>query len=216
MADDRRFALLVEGESEHRALGTFLRRWLDAELGADHGIDVEVYKFEGEGDYRKRLATTVASELEEVGTICVIGLVDLYGFAIDYPDDGSTVVQRIAHARRRMTASIDKGKRPFFRQHFAVHELEAWLLADRAIWPECIRNRIPEEPPEQINFDEPPAKLLKRLHVEELGRGYGKVRNAARRFQQLNPQLVAEKCPHFRAMVEDMKALALAAFGEEQ
>ena len=55
---------------------------------------------------------------------------------------------------------------PKFRQHFAVHETEAWLLSGPEHFAAEIQKAFPAKiaQPETVKFNEPPAKLLDRLH----------------------------------------------------
>jgi hypothetical protein len=99
---------------------------------------------------------------------------------------------------------------PRFRQHFAVHETEAWLLSDPSILPKQVRAALPRrcERPETVNFEEPPAKLLERLYRERVGRSYKKVTDGANLFGKLEPAAICDKCPHARRLLDDMLALA--------
>jgi len=97
-----------------------------------------------------------------------------------------------------------------FRQHFAVHETEAWLLSDPAIFPPAIRSRVATDRPESVNFHEPPSKLMVRAYRAN-GRKYKKTIDGPALLQKLDPNRAYERCPHFRALLEDMLSLAKAA-----
>jgi hypothetical protein len=220
MQERSRFVLLVEGHAEADVLGPFLTRWLESHV--QHACEIETINCGGESPYRKRLAEFVADSLEP-DVIGVFGVVDLYGLQFVYPETCLEVEQRVARARQLLMDRVADEHRPFFRQHFAVHEFEAWLLVDRMLllakrmpWAKSVVDALPDQPPEEINFDNPPSIRLNCLFVDKTGRTYGKRREAQEIVPLLDPSLVADKCPHFRAMVEDMKAMALAAFGEEQ
>jgi hypothetical protein len=102
---------------------------------------------------------------------------------------------------------------PRFHQHFAVHETEAWLLSDPQILPKDVRASLPGRcaQPELVNFDEPPAKLLERLHRDKLGRSYKKVTDGANLFARLDPGAAQSKCPNLKRLLEDMLSLASTA-----
>lgn len=201
-----KFVLFVEGKTE-KALGEFFRRWLDVRLAKRVGV--KTVKFEGWRNYGDEIARKVdlhltgASEADVVGAI---GLLDLYGPEF-YPQDKVGVAERYTWAKRFLEKKVGH---PRFRQHFAVHETEAWLLSNPENLPAQVRKALPGRcsRPEEVNFDEPPAKLLKRLYREKLGKGYKKFVDGANLFQDLRPELAAEKCPYLRALLADMLTLA--------
>jgi hypothetical protein len=102
---------------------------------------------------------------------------------------------------------------PKFRQHFAVHETEAWLLADPEVLPREVCKALPAKisRPETINFNEPPASLLNRTYRERLGKGYRKAIDGPNLFQSLSPDRAYEKCPALKALLDDMLSLAQEA-----
>jgi len=65
--------------------------------------------------------------------------------------------------------------------------------------------------PEQVNFDEPPAKLLSALYNRRLKQDYKKVTDGKDLFARLDPAVAVNKCPHLKAMLEEMLTLARAA-----
>lgn len=160
--------LFVEGHTERGALPSFFKRWLDPQL--PQPIGVKTVRFEGWRDYVDEIAKKVHLNLSgKVGADVVgaIGLLDLYGPTF-YPRTAATASERYAWAKAELERKVDH---PRFRQHFAVHETEAWLLSDPAILPREVRVALPGRctQPETVNFDEPPAKLLERLHPTDPG-----------------------------------------------
>lgn len=201
-----KFVLFVEGSTE-RALRDFLRSWLDARLPQRVGI--KVVRFEGWRDYYDGIVRKVELSLSGksgADVIAAIGLIDLYGPTF-YPPDRKGASERYAWAKRHLEEKVGH---PRFRQHFAVHETEAWLLADPGILPREVSTALPGRcsQPEEVNFEEPPAKLLARLYRARLGKPYKKVIDGTNLFQSLQPERAAEKCPALRALLEDMLRLA--------
>lgn len=148
-----KFVLFVEGHTEQPAVPQLLKRWLDPILSTPVGIKIS--RFEGWNDYAREIRKKVALNLsgkagQEV--IAGIGLLDLYGPTI-YPDRHSDVASRLTWAKAHFEGVVEH---PRFRQHFAVHELEAWLLAQPAVLPRPVRDALPDKPPEMVNFTEPP------------------------------------------------------------
>ncbi|HZG69644.1 MAG TPA: DUF4276 family protein [Herpetosiphonaceae bacterium] len=204
-----KFVLFVEGHTERKALPEFLKRWLDARLPQRVGI--KVVRFEGWRDYRDEIAKKVKLNLggkAGADVIAGIGLLDLYGPTI-YPHNKTTVTERYEWAKTLFEQDVGH---PRFRQHFAVHEMEAWLLAEPKILPGAVSKALPGkcQQPESVNFNEPPAKLLERLYKEKLGKSYKKVIDGANLFADLSPEVAQEKCPYLGQLLQDMLTLAQA------
>jgi len=150
--------------------------------------------------------------LNKPDVIAVIALLDLYGPTFPYPADCSTAIKRFEWAKAHLEKQA--GNHPRFRQHFAVHDVEAWILSQPDVLPAVVRKKLSPgktEKPETVNFDEPPANLLRRLYEEATGRSYKKVTYGEELFRKLNPEVVHQKCPHFRKLADDLEALAKTA-----
>jgi hypothetical protein len=206
-----KFMLYVEGWTEYETLSEFLCPWLSEKIGTH--VDIHSVRFSGVGELVAELSKkvhTYANSDTAANIIGHIGLADLYGFP-QYPDSVKSIKQRSDWARKKMVEKVDH---PKFRMYLAVHEVEAWLLSDPSIFPGGIRRALPTrafEEPETVNFDEPPAKLLHRLYMQEFQRGYKKRVHGKALFHDLKPQKVYEKCAHFQQMLDDMIALAQPA-----
>jgi len=200
-----KFVLFVEGHTEKLAVPQLLKRWLDPRLAKPVGIKVS--RFEGWNEYARDIRQKVELNLSGKSgsdVIAGIGLLDLYGPTI-YPADRTDAASRLAWAKEhfeRLTGN------PRFRQHFAVHELEAWLLAEPTVLPRAVRDVLPSTPPERVNFKEPPAKLLDRLYTNKLNRRYKKTTDGANLFRALDPAMAYAKCPNLKLLLDDMLQLA--------
>lgn len=206
-----RLALFVEGHTERKVLPAFLKRWLDPRLPQPVGIDV--IRFEGWQHYRREVATKVRLQLSgkrSAKTLAAVGLLDLYGPTI-YPADKITAQERYRWAKQQLEKEVGH---PRFRQHFAVHELEAWLLAQPGSLRPEIAKALPAsiQRPETVDFEEPPKKLLARLYRDKLRKPYGEILDGASLFSRLDPETAAARCPYLRLLLEDL--LQLAAPGE--
>jgi len=206
----RRIALFVEGHSEcgnaqQKTLPTFFHRWLDPQLPDKGKVGIQAVNFKGVSHYLNDLPNKVKSYLSEGRASFVIGLVDLYGLPdrIDLTNCRS-VKEKVDTARRYIQNLVPKNFKKQFRQHFAVHELEAWLLAYPDEWSdEKVRNQIRKKPPEEVNFDLPPAKFLKKI----LGR-YHKTLTAKKLFSKVDPQIAIDTCPYLKLLSEDLLNIA--------
>jgi len=201
-----KFVLFVEGYTEKKVLSTFFKKWLDPRLTQPVGI--KVVRSEGWTDYVRDIAKKVdlyLSATEGGDIIAAIGLIDLYGPTI-YPQSITAAAQRYSWARDYFSKLVGN---PRFRQHFAVHETEAWLLSDPSIFP----FKLPANrgAPETIDFDEPPAKFLDKLYQTHLKQSYKKVVDGYNLFQKLSPETAVSKCPYLHALLLDMLHLANAA-----
>lgn len=202
-----KFVLCVEGHTEKKSLPDFLKRWLDPQLTQRVGITV--VRFDGWSDYNKSIAKKAALYLNGPGRddlVGVIGLLDLYGPTF-YPEDKTTAAERFAWAKKKFQDEVGHAK---FRQHFAVHECEAWVLSAPDILPREVKNKLPGTcaKPETVNFNEPPKKLLKRLYEEKLRSTYKEVTHGAELFGQLDPTIAYDKCPKLKEMLDEMLTLA--------
>jgi hypothetical protein len=205
-----KFMLFVEGHTEKKSLPEFLKRWLDPKLSQPVGI--RVVRFDGWNDYTKstpKKAQLYLNGPDRDDIIAVIGLLDLYGPTF-YPGHKTTATQRYDWAKNDLETKV---AHPKFRQHFAVHECEAWLLSNLDGFPQELRTGFPGKctQPEQVNFDEPPKKLLRRLYWDRLRTSYMEITHGAGLFAALDPKLPHDNCPRFRAMLNDMLSLAEAA-----
>jgi hypothetical protein len=207
----RRIALFVEGDTERgdarrRTLPNFFHRWLDPQLGRTSRVGIKAVRFQGASNYLDDIAQNVGLYPDNNRANVVFGLVDLYGLPPDRIDLSRcpTVREKIDAARMYIRGLVSRRHQDRFRQHFAVHEIEAWLLAYPEQWPENVRSQLKKRPPEQVNFNEPPAKFLNRLLY---GR-YKKTTTAMNLFPKVDPQVAIDRCPYLKILAEDLLRVA--------
>lgn len=203
-----KFVLFVEGHTERLAVPQFLKRWLDPRLARPVGI--KPVRFEGWKEYVKDIPKKVALNLSGktgADVVACIGLLDLYGPTF-YPERMADAATRLAWAKDDLEKRVGN---PRFRQYFAVHELEAWLLAAPAVLPRELRSLLPKSPPETVNFREPPARLLDRLYLSRLDRRYRKTTDGTNLFRALDPAVAYAKCPNLKLLLDDMLRMATEA-----
>ncbi len=207
----RRVALFVEGDTERgearrRTLSAFFHRWLDPQLPSASKVGITPVKFQGVSNYLDDLPQKVALYLDDGRANFVFGLIDLYAIPVSRIELSkySSIQEKVKAGRAYIRALVPQEYRERFRQHFAVHEIEAWLLAYPEQWPAEVRSQITKRPPEQVDFNEPPAKFLKRI----LGGRYKKTTTAMNVFPRVDPQGAINQCPHLKHLVEDLLAVA--------
>jgi hypothetical protein len=206
-----RFILFVEGFTEKEAVGDFIQRWLNQRLTQDVGV--KVVNLKGNSCFEKDILGKVRFHLAPPrggGVIAAIGLLDLYkGTA--YPKDKVSVKDRYEWGVQHYERLVGNAK---FRMFFAVHETEAWLLSDPAIFPREVRDLVKKplrDRPESVNFDKPPAYRLDELYKLAFGRGYKKTTQGKLLFDKLDAEAASGKCPYLKRMLEQMLALAKGA-----
>lgn len=211
MSNGRTIAIFVEGDSERgdarrRTLGPFLHRWLDPQMPPGRKVGLSIVKFKGCSNFLDDVGDKAEQHLASRKANVVFGLVDLYGLPPNRIDFSkcSSVAEKVNVARQYIRGLIPTAFRSRFRQHFAVHELEAWLLADPRLWPNDIRAKISAKPPEEVNFQEPPARFLKRL----LRGDYKKTTTAMNLFPRLDLELARSKCPYLKLLLDDLLRVA--------
>lgn len=201
-----KFVLFVEGHTE-KALPGFLGRWLNPQL--TQAVGVKVVRFDGAPDMIKSMPDRAKRLLNapEQDIIAVFGLLDWHGLPPGIPIEGSTVRERTAGAGLYLERHVGH---PKFRQHFAVHETEAWLLSQPGIFPTAVGAELADRArqPETVNDQEPPAKLLDRLYRAKTHKGYKKTVDGPNLLADLSPEEACEKCPHLKLMLEEMLHLA--------
>ena len=189
---------------------SFLKDWLDPQLTQAAGI--KVVNFHGNSQLVRKIVGKAQDYLDspEAGEIIgVIGLLDLYGLDI-FPPKLTTVKERHDWGVRHFE---DQVKHARFRMFFAVHEFEAWILAQPDVLPRSVRDALPQTAtiPETIDFDEPPAKLLSKTYLRYTQKTYKKTTYGKQLFGKLDPNVVVAKCPYLRAMLGELLNMARAA-----
>ena len=202
-----KFIFFVEGHTEKKALPSFLKRWLDDRVQPPVGI--QPVRFDGWAEHARdvrKKAHLYLNSPQSDDIIGVIGFIDLYGPTF-YPDHTVNAHDRYEWAKSRFEKEVNH---PKFRQFFAVHETEAWLLSQPELFVPQVRKAFPTKvtQPETVNFDEPPAKLLERLFRQHLKRTYKKVVYGKQLFDKLNPATAYDKCPRLKELLDELLSLA--------
>ena len=204
-----KFILFVEGPTEAEVLPAFFKRWLYPQLNKP--IGVQAVHFDGAAELIAKSPSRAQKYLNAPGqeVFAVVALLDLQGLPISYPANIASMAEKVYWAKREMEGKVDDTR---FRQFFVVHELEAWLLSDVTIFPKSLQGTFPEkvEQPEKVNFNEPPSKLLSRLY-QKMNKKYKKPVDGKDLFAKLAPSVAYAKCPHLKALLDEMLVLARSA-----
>lgn len=200
--------LFVEGDTEDKVLTDFLSKWLNDKL--PEKLIIRTVNFKGYANLYKDIAQRANMHLKGPRSkklVAVIGLLDLYGPKF-FPEGMNSADEKYRWAKQHMEDKVDS---PRFRQHFAVHELEAWLLSDPSIFSAAISSGIENvaKAPEKVNCNQPPAKFLDNLYLKKINKKYKKVTEGNRLFAKLDPEIVRDKCPYFKIFTDDIYNLAI-------
>lgn len=200
--------IFVEGDTEDKVLTNFLAKWLNERL--PEKLIIRTVNFKGYANLYKDAALKANMHLKGPRSkelAAVVGLLDLYGPTF-FPEGMNSVDEKYRWAKQHME---DKVGSPRYRQHFAVHELEAWLLSDPSIFSSAISSGVGKvaKAPEKVNFNQPPVKFLNNLYLEEINKTYKKVTEGNRLFAKLDPEIVRDKCPYFKLFTDDIYNLAM-------
>lgn len=203
-----KFILFVEGYTEKQGIPAFLKRYLDPRLSRPVGI--KPVRFDGWAELVKdasRKARVYLNDPKQKSDIlAVIALLDLHGPTF-YSPHTKSAASRFNWAKAHLEKEVGLDK---FHLFFAVHEIEAWLLSDPGLFPLAVKKALPAivKSPEEVNFDEPPKKLLQRLYLEKARQTYKNVTHGEQHFKMLSPELACEKCPKLKALLDRMVELA--------
>ncbi len=209
-----KFILLVEGQTEKRVLPDFLSRWLNPQLGKS--VKIQTIPFKGWPEFEKSFARKALDHLnspQAQDIIAVIGLLDLYlgeNQQASWNANVRDTKEKVKRGQAHFQSLAEKEGVPQDRFHmfFAVHELEAWLLSQPDLLPQEVAKALSGRAPEEINNDEPPAKLLTRLYREKCKRSYKKTTDGSNLFDKLDPDQARKKCPHLKEMLDTLLELA--------
>ncbi len=205
-----KFVLFVEGHTEHKAIPSFLKRWLDPKLPQPVGI--QSVRFEGWPDLVKKAPGKAKLHLSRNEVIAVISLLDLYGLNF-YPSNMNTPDERYNWAKNNLEKRVGQSR---FFQFFAVHEVEAWLFSDPSVFPNSVRTQVAglSQYPERVNSANPPAKRLNSIYHRRTGRKYKKLVYGKDLFSKIDPDVVYRKCPRLKDLLDVMLKLARNAIGQ--
>lgn len=197
-----RIAIVVEGATE-TTFKPAIRRFLETTL-AGTMPRMDFVPQDGrlpKGPALRRLVQNLLRDHDGV-----VALTDVYTGTIppDFKD--------AADAKRRMREWV--GQEPRFYPHAAQFEAEAWLLP---YWPriQAIAGSThppPSGSPENVNHDQPPARLLNAVFQGGTKRRrYSKLRDGAAILRDQDIGVAAAVCAELRAFLDTLRAISAGA-----
>lgn len=124
-ARGRRIVILCEGDTEVIAVKSFLRPQLDRDGLKSIGLPLINLKAKF-GD----IADKTERSKKDARVVAVFTLIDLYGLRGPSYPKAVSVAQKRSIARDWLQSQVPSVDAEFFHPHFAVHDIEAWLLAE--------------------------------------------------------------------------------------
>jgi hypothetical protein len=195
-----KIVVLCEGYTERAVVSDLFSRWLNPKV--TERIGFKPVRFNGWKQLVDDAPKKADIHLRDPKVLGVVALLDLYGPTF-YPDHLKNAEERRVWGTNHLSKQFEN---PRYRPHFAVHEVEAWILAQPTILDSKVRKKLPgkAQNPEEVNSTTPPAKLLDQIYSEVLGKGYKKVVEGTKLFSKLDPEVVYTKCPAFKALADDL------------
>lgn len=195
-----KIAMIVEGDTEAKTLKEGIVRFLRSRT--DITMPSISMKPQGRGlpknDALKRPVDNLCQNHD-----AVIALTDVH------LDSKQVIFADVADAKNKMQKWV--GENGAFYPHAAQYDFEAWLIP---YW-ETIQKlsgsniKMPPRPPEEINSDEPPAHLLKRIFMSGGGRvAYVKPRDATRILKYQDLVIAANACPELKSLLNTILTLS--------
>lgn len=107
--------------------------------------------------------------------------------------------------RAGLAARLSERARPFLHLHFAMHDIESWLLCDRSMIAKMVG--ISEDEiavnAEAIDLDNPPKMFVKRLFKAHR-KPYRETTEGVRLLSSLSIERVYRRCAYFRVFLDDI------------
>lgn len=186
----------TEGEAEEKALGPLLRRELEALRDCRWRIETRCVP--GKERLLKQIAKRVRLAVETDGVDAVFALVDFH------PD-----TRPLEELKAEMGRHVDKDHRGRFHPHVAVHDLEAWILADHGPLQRRLHTALKGwDSPESVDMLKPPKRHINELFLSHIRHAYKETIDAPKLLGQADTNLIARKCPHFKAFRDDLLSVA--------
>ncbi|MBN2290382.1 MAG: DUF4276 family protein [Candidatus Glassbacteria bacterium] len=202
-----RIIVLCEGETEVIAVREFIKRkWEENGLRSVGLIPIDLRGQLG------NLHDKAERFCRDEKNIAVFTLVDLHEFkGVDLRGFGP-LTEKIGAAKKWLKNDFETRVLEKFHPHLAVHETEAWILADGEALANRLRNRgiRPRRNAEKIDDQNPPKKILDELFKKYRKHEYRVLIDGAPLFKKMDFTRVYGSCPNFREFYEDLKSAAQA------
>jgi len=203
-AAGHRIVILCEGDTEVIAVKNFLGPQLDRDGLKSVGLQPINLKAKF-GD----ISIKTVGSTKDARVVAVFTLIDLYGLGGPPYPKAASVAQKHSIARDWLQGQVPLLDAGFFHPHFAVHDIEAWLLAEGTALSSRLQHKLKPEPKaESIDFDQPPSKRVNTLFLQHRKHAYRKKLDAPTLFKQVSFEAVYTTCPYFKVFYDDLANVA--------
>lgn len=207
----RRVIVLCEGETEEIALREFVRRqWNSEGLGL---VGLETRNLHG---HLTKAGLFAKGYLDDPTVLAVFTLIDLQGMTLVEHAPNDDVQTKVMRVQDWLHDEVQHPRSQDFHPHVAVHETEAWILAEGSALARRLRCTTihPDPQAELKNFQRPPSERINDLFRQhrhgQAKRGYQKIEDGTPLFKALPFEPVYSSCPYFRAFYDGLKQVARA------
>ncbi len=205
-AGGTRIVVLCEGDTEELAVRHFVARQLQVEGLAS----VALHRVNLRGRLQD-IGIKTRLFLEEQQVAAVFTLIDLYGMDRVQHRSTDALDVKIERVRKWLRAQVDRNPLPRFFPHLAVHETEAWILAEGSALARRLNDPgiRPDPDAELKDFQKPPCDRINELFLSRKhGDRYQKIRDGRPLFATMQFEPVYRSCGYFRRFYDDLKTVA--------
>ena len=208
ITEKKRIVILCEGDTEFNAVEYFIRpQW-----ERDNLTSVGLKPVNLRGNIEKIFRIVQIYDIEK-HTKAIFTLIDLYGLKKNMYNLSDETRLKVEKLIKWLKDEFEEGILDKFHPHLAVHETEAWFLAEEKVLSKMLGTKIKRfSNPESINFEDHPSKRLNKLFLKNLQRRYikgGLYGDDRKMFENMILEKTAEKCPYLKAFYNDLKTTAM-------
>jgi uncharacterized protein YeeX (DUF496 family) len=200
----KRIIILCEGDTEESAVNYFIKpQWQK-----DGFREIGLKAVNLNGRLEKMFSILPKFAFNEKYK-AIFTLIDLYGSNRVMFDKFDDLDIKISKMKKWIEDKFDNYVLKRLHPHLAVHETEAWFLANEEILTEILHVKIQKfHNPETINFEEHPSKRINKLFQKNLKRGYrkGGINGDDRKIlEKMSLKETLKTCPNLRLLYDDLK-----------
>ncbi len=215
--EDVKVKIYCEGQTERglKELLTPIREELRVK-----GLGITIGSYTGNAQLLKKIGSATKKAIED-GSPAVFCAIDLHNVHKAFSGglrealgqmnwEAMEVTRRVEWLRTHIrNHCVEREYKNKLHPHVLVHEIEALMFADpgRIASKLKVRSIGSFHNPEEINDQNPPKKVLRNLYRQHVKRRYYEQRDGVPLLQSVDFDLVYNKCPNFKALVDDLRSI---------
>ena len=193
--------LLVEGDTEERALPLLVERFLRGR-GVTAGRPAKK-NYRGIDRLIDALPDEVPRFLRDEPERQIVVIADFIGLRSEARGAGDLDTQ-VESARDWIASRVPATCRPSVSVHLLVHEYEALLLADAGALPFALPAELRSKDPERINLTSSPSSRLVELFWRQKKRRFRKTTEGVSWLGKADPEVIYRRCPNVRGLLDEV------------